>query len=97
MSVQRCVGLQEFRLETGAWFEPSLSHVKALPWQRDLTSLQGRAENLGPSLSVQVLTAHTLAVLTARNLGLVALAVVLQTAGPLTVAALVVPKYQTRN
>ena len=66
----------------------------ALAGQRDLASLERRAENLGAGLSVQVLTAHTLAVLTAGYLGLITLTVVLQTARPLTVAALVVPKYQ---
>ena len=94
LSVQRGIGLQQLGLETGAGFEPSLSHVEALARQRDLACLERRAEHLGASLSVQVLTAYTLAVLAARDLGLVTLAVVLQTARPLTVAALVMSKYQ---
>ena len=94
LGVQRGIGLQQLGLETGAGFEPSLSHVEALPGQCDLASLERRAEHLGAGLCVQVLTANTLAVLAAGYLGLVTLTVVLQTARPLTVAALVVPKYQ---
>ena len=93
LCVQRGIGLQQLGLQTCAGFEPSLSHVEALPGQRDMTSLERRAEHLGASLGVQVLTANTLAVLAARYLGLVTLAVVLQTARPLTIAALVVSKY----
>ena len=86
--------MQQLGLETCAGLEPSLSHVEPLPGQSDLASLERRAEDLGAGLRVQVLAAHALAVLTAGNLGLVTLAVVLQTARPLTVAAFVVPKYQ---
>ena len=90
MSIQWCVGLQQFGLQTGAGLEPSLTQIETLPWQVDLAGLERRAEDLGPGLCVEVLAADTLAVLTAGDLGLVTLAVVLQTAGPLAVAALVV-------
>ena len=77
MSVKRRVGLQQFRLETGAWFEPSLCQVEAVAGDGPLASLEGGAEHLGPGLCVQILTANTLAVLAAGNFGLVTLAVVL--------------------
>ena len=87
--------MQQLGLETCAGLEPSLSHVEPLPGQSDLASLERRAEHLGPGLSVQVLAANTLTVLTARYLGLITLTIVLQTARPLTVAALVMPKYHS--
>ena len=95
LRVQRSIGLQQLGLETCAGLEPPLSHVEPLPRQCHLAGLEGRAEDLGAGLSVQVLAANTLAVLTARDLGLIALAVVLQAARPLAVAALVVPKYHS--
>ena len=59
--------------------------------------LEGGARHLGASLSVDILAADTLAVLGAGNLGLVALAVVLETPRPLAVAALVMPSVALRR
>ena len=59
--------------------------------------LEGGAADLGASLSVDILAADTLAVLGAGDFGLVALAVVLQTPGPLTVAALVMSSVALRS
>ena len=94
MSIERCVGLQQFGLETCARFEPSLSQIETLAREAGLARLERGAEDLGPGLCVQILTADTLAVLTAGDLCLVTLAVVLQTARPLAVAALVVSEGQ---
>lgn len=59
--------------------------------------LEGGTADLGASLGVDILAADTLAVLGAGDFGLVALAVVLQTPGPLTVAALVMSSVSLRS
>ena len=55
------------------------------------------AGDLGARLGVDVLAANTLAVLGAGDLGLIALAVVLKTPGPLAVTALVMSSVALRR
>ena len=100
--------MKQFRLEARAGFEPPclrhahcplarLCQVKLPAPSHAPGSLEGGAGHLRASLGVDIFAADTLAVLGAGNLGLIALAVVLETPGPLAVAALVMSSVALRR
>ena len=100
--------MKQFRLETRAGFEPPrlrhahcplsrLCHVNLPAPSHAPGPLEGGAGDLGARLGVDVLAANTLAVLGAGDLGLIALAVVLKTPGPLAVTALVMSSVALRR